>query len=394
MKIFRKEHFGGILYDTATLRFDIIDKLPKDEEIALFIHKELPERNDIISAPIRVYYELLRKCNLFCKHCFVNASRDGAYGEPTESVFQVINELSDDGVIDLRFTGGEPTLRKDLFQILRYAKDKHFSVSLNTNGIYGNPKKIADNLAELDLEQVTISLDGMRENHEYMRGPNTFDRTLEAVALLSERGVKLRFNTVITKRNCSDIPPLIELANKYAQEINFFYMRPIGRAIKQNHISLDFEEHYDSSKVALSLREKYPNLRIMHFEQSFTERSIDSSLTSLKEGYPYGNTTLNLDCFGNLWPHGYTTYQDSRLNLGNLKENALKDIWTKSEKLDNLRSWYTELIKRCEICDVYKRKCAGYNFEMEFAKNLGAIEENPFCISKLEIPHLFPEDNR
>lgn len=391
MKIFRKEHFGGVLYDTKTLRFDLVDGLPKDEEVARVIHKKLPERKDIISAPIRMYYELLRKCNLFCKHCFVDASGIGEYGEPTEFVIQVIDELSDNGVIDLRFTGGEPTLREDLFQILRHAKDKHFSISLNTNGIYKNPTQIADNLAELDIEQVTISLDGMRENHEYMRGSNTFDRTLEAVALMSERGVRLRFNTVITKRNCSDIPLLVELASRYAQEINFFYMRPIGRAVQQNHLSLDFQEHYDSSQVALSLREKYPNLSIMHFEQSFTERSIDSTLRSLKEGYPYGNTTLNLDCFGNLWPHGYTTYQDSRLNLGNLKEITLKEVWTKSEKLDNLRSWYTELIKRCELCDMYKRKCAGYNFEMKFAINLGAIEQNPFCVSKVDIPPLFPE---
>ena len=183
----------------------------------------------------------------------------------------------------------------------------------------------------------------------------------------------------------------MELASRYAKEINFFYMRPIGRAVEQNHISLDFQEHYNSSQVALSLRKKYPNLSIMHFEQAFTEKSIDSTLSSLKHGYPYGNTTLNLDCFGNLWPHGYNTYQDSRLNLGNLKETTLKEVWTKSEKLDNLRNWYLELIKRCELCDVYKRKCAGYNFEMEFAINLGAIKQNPFCISKVDVPPLFPE---
>ena len=195
MKIFRKEHFGGVLYDTETLRFDLIGGLPKDEETARIIHKELPDRKDIISAPIRIYYELLRKCNLFCKHCFVDASGNGEYGEPTESVIRVIDELSDSGVIDLRFTGGEPTLRDDLFQILRHAKDKHFSISLNTNGVYKNPTQIVNNLAELNLEQVTISLDGMRENHEYMRGQNTFDRTLEAITLINHKKKLLRYPT-------------------------------------------------------------------------------------------------------------------------------------------------------------------------------------------------------
>ncbi|MDB4444467.1 radical SAM protein [bacterium] len=360
MKIFRKEHFGGVLYDTNTLRFALVKKLPKDQTISMHIDKELPDRKDIISTPIRVYYELLRKCNLVCKHCFVNSSEKSEYGEPTEFVLKVINELSNNGVIDLRFTGGEPTLRKDLFKILRYAKDKKLSVSLNTNGTFENTHKIANQIAELNLEQVTVSIDGMRKNHEYMRGVNTFDRTIEAVTLLSERGIHLRINTVITKRNFFDIPMLIELASQYAKEINFFFMRPIGRAVKQNHLSLDFIEHYNSSKNALNLRKKYPQLSIMHFEQSFTERSINSSMKPLKDGYPYGNTTLNLDCFGNIWPHGYNVYQDSRLNLGNLKNTTLKEVWVKSKKLDNLRNWYAKLINRCKTCDMYKIKCAGY----------------------------------
>ena len=102
MKIFRKEHFGGVLYDTNTLKFELLTKKNVNNFISKHIAKELPERKDILSAPIRVYFELLRKCNICCKHCFVNSSINGDYGESTEFVFDVIDELSDIGVIDLR----------------------------------------------------------------------------------------------------------------------------------------------------------------------------------------------------------------------------------------------------------------------------------------------------
>jgi len=166
MKIYRKEHFGGVLYDTDTLRFDLVRKIPEECTISTYIDKELPDRKDILSAPVRVYFELTRRCNLYCKHCFVSSYWGDEYGEDTDFILEIINELYDNGVLDLRFTGGEPTIRNDIFQILRYAKDKKFSVSLNTNGVFDDISNVANKLAELDLEQVTISIDGMRKNHE------------------------------------------------------------------------------------------------------------------------------------------------------------------------------------------------------------------------------------
>ena len=253
---------------------------------------------------------------------------------------------------------------------MRYAKNKGLVISLNTNGIFQNKRELVNNIAELNLEQVTVSIDGMKKNHEYMRGENTFAKTINSLELMHDRGINLRINTVITKRNYLDLPQVIDLAGKYCKEINFFFMRPVGRATKLNHLSLDFFEHYMSARTAMKLRNKYPHLNIMHFEQSFTERSINYHCHTLKEGYPYGNTTINLDCHGNIWPHGYNAFQDARLNLGNLKKTSLLYVWHKSKKLDNLK------------------ECAGYNFEMLFAQLAGEIPKNPFCISKSDIPTL------
>ncbi len=388
MKIFRKEHFGGVLYDTDTLRFGLVRKIPEGITIDRIIKTEEAKRKDILSAPVRVYYELLTKCNLTCKPCFASSSLKGEYGKPTEDIKLVLDELSKAGVIDVRFTGGEPTLRNDLWSILKHAKEHQFSVSVNTNGVYEDPATVARNFADLDLEQVTISIDGVRENHDFMRGKGNFEKAIESMKLMKNAGVKLRINTVLTKINYQDIPSIVDLAALYALEVNFFYMRPIGRAIEQKSLSLDFDELYESSKTALTLRDKYPHLSIMHFEQSFTERSIDDFCSDLQQGYPYGNTTLNLDWKGNVWPHGYSTYQDDRFKVGNIYETPLREIWEGSDKLEKMRKWFRSLMERCNDCSVYKVKCAGYNFEMELAKSAGAIENNPFCISQAPIPDI------
>ncbi|MBD3389986.1 radical SAM protein [Candidatus Micrarchaeota archaeon] len=385
-QIFRKERFGGVRYNSKTLRFKLVSEGPlKTDKV---IERDLPKRTDILSAPVRIYFELTRKCNLACKHCFANAGKSAYGGLELKAFEKMLDDMWAHGVIDIRFTGGEPTVREDWFDILNYAKRKGFVVSLNTNGIYADHLETTKKLASLDLDQVTISLDGLEKEHDYFRGKGTFRNTMRSMEAMADAGINLRFNTVITKLNVHQIPQIIAIANGLVEEINFFYMRPIGRGIGQNHLSLNFEEHFESAKDAIALRPKYPNLNIMHFEQSFIERSILNSESAGKtmEALPYGNTTLAISCDGGVWPHGHSSFQDQRLLLGNLMDESLRNIWTESERLDSLRQWFRDLLARCRECGEYLFRCAGLNFEMEIAKLSGDIEKNQFCISNTPVP--------
>lgn len=387
-QIFRKEHFGGILYDARTLRFKLVPDGPAGAE--RIIEKKLPARKDIVSAPVRVYFEITKKCNLACRHCFVGATGAAYEGLSLSEMKRILDEFENEGVIDIRFTGGEPTTRKDWFELLSYAKNKGFAVSLNTNGMYNAPGEIAAKLSSLNLEQVTISLDGLGGTHDYFRGSGSFETMMRSARTMAAAGVKLRFNTVLTRMNVHQIPEILDLADGLVEEINFFYLRPVGRGVSQNHLSLSYDEHFLSAEQAIMLRKNHPGLNIMHFEQSFVERSILKSegIGQLREALPYGNTTIGITCDGGVWPHGYTPYQDERLLLGNLTKESLRSIWTSSEKLDALRKWFRELMARCKGCGEYLVKCAGLNFEMETAKAVGDIKENPFCISSEPVPPL------
>jgi MoaA/NifB/PqqE/SkfB family radical SAM enzyme len=386
MKLFRYEHSGGVLFDTETLRFQITDSASDAER---FLTPTLPSRRDILCAPVRVYLELTQKCNLLCKHCFVSSTRTSPDGLGKSEFITILDDFSRAGVIEIRFTGGEPTQKKNWFEIMQHAKERGFLISINTNGIYRNNAEIVRKFRFLEPSQITLSIDGSESNHDYIRGKGTFQRTLAAARDFSNAGLPVRLNTVISKRNVDDIPYLIRLASEIAKEINFFYMRPVGRAIGENHSMLDFSAHFESAKAAASERPLFPNLSIMHFEQSFTERSIQASRESgLQKALPYGGTTLGVTCDGSAWPHGYSPYQDKRLLLGSVQKDGIQAIWTNSTMLDQLRSWFQALVERCEKCPEYRSTCPGFNFEMEIAKSMGSIASNPFCVSKVPVPTL------
>lgn len=391
MKIIREEAFGGIVFDTDTLRYRIVDSITDQVADRVVPLDRVPPRSDILSAPVRVYFEITRRCNLKCTHCFVSASPDGWYGLQTDELFALLDELHRFRVLDIRFTGGEPTAREDWYDILDYAKQLGFAVSLNTNAVYRDVEQTVERFRKLDLNQITVSIDGLEDAHNATRGSGSFRKTLHALGQMSADGLRLRINTVITRRNVKDVPKLVELAAQYVKEINLFYMRAIGRAVGDGDLSLSFEEHYQSALETLALRTRYPDLNIMHFERSFTERSILPDLgkrLGLLPAYPYGNTVLSVAADGSFWPHGYSPYQWQSLKLGGFPNDSITDIWYNSPKLDALRNWFRALMQRCEKCPVFQIKCAGINFETEIARLVGDIEENPYCISVDPVPPL------
>ncbi len=382
MKIFREEKFGGIVYDTKTLRYTLIreKELPVDKILPL---KKYFERSDIISAPIRVYFEITRKCNLHCEHCFASAGKNQIDGLPNKELIKLIDEFAESGVLELRITGGEPTQREGWHNILKRARDQGISVSLNTNGVYDNLEDTISKFLELDLNQVTVSIDGLESTHDSIRGIGSYDQMIKSVELMKSKNIPLRFNTVITRRNYLEIPEIIELASNLVSEINFFYMRPIGRALKLSNEMLTFEEHYQSAVDTLKLKSKYAHLNIMHFEQSFRERSIieKKDPIDLRRTFPYVSTTIGITCKGEYVPHGYSPYQDKNLTLGKYPQDTLLNIWHSSEKLDNQRIWFSNMLKQCTDCEEYNTRCAGLNFEMKVAENKGHIIKNPYCIT-------------
>lgn len=385
MLIWREERFGGILYDTATMGFRLLGKpeRPAAGRIGKLIpFKNLHDRKDIISAPVQVYIEFTTKCNLKCKHCF---ARSGAVKNDDISAaawFELLKELHAAGVINVRFTGGEPTSRSDWYEVLAFAKKLGFVVSLQTNGVYENMADTVGKIAKLELDQVTISVDGTAARYEEFRG-SAFERLEKTVKQMRDAGIALRFNTILTKKNTGDLSGIFDFAGKYGIAINLFYMRFLGRGIKFREYSLTFEEHYKLAETIRSLSLAHPRLHVS-YSGCFPGNAVKSGAGIPVVTYPYGNTALSISADGGFWPHHYSIYQSEKFRLGGYGKDKITDIWSGSKKLDGFRKWLGVLLERCENCAEYKRRCAGLNFEMEVEKFLKRAPDNPFCVNPQE----------
>ena len=392
--VLREEPFGYTFFDRKKLRHKFIKKINLDtflkdtgikiDECDLIKQISNDWRKDVLCGPIRIYYELTLACNLECKFCFNSSGRPRKNELSTDEIIKSLKNMKDSGVMDVRFTGGEFTCRDDWYDIFFEAKRLGFAVSCNTNAAYLNPD-ISKKLASLDLEQVTISIDGKKENHEKNRGLNTFERTIKNVEDLHKLRVRLRFNTLVSKYSMNDVEAMIDLAAKYTDEINFFTIIFIGRGKDlESECSVTEKEHFVMSRKIEKLKPKYPNLNILHFSKVSKETSIRDDLNlkyGLKVCSPSGATTLNIMSDGGIWCGGYVPYIDSSVCLGNIKDKKLYDVWQKSELLEKTRDDAGRLILFCNKCKEYKnKKCQGSKYETELERLLYPETKNPWCI--------------
>jgi len=390
----RNEHFGATLYDKRRLRHKFLTKKDLKKQIFML---GVPVNNvekwkldlsksptNIIYSPIRVYFDLTTMCNLRCKNCFNNSGKAGPNEMSTDEVKDSLQGMRNDSIFDIRFTGGEVTSRNDWFDIVKYAKELGSAVSLNTNGVYSNPRTI-DELASLDLEQITISLDGDRKFHNYIRGEGTFDKAVETLKKLHELGAHLRINTVLTKGSANDLEAILRIAEEFAEEINFFYMRTTGRALDILDLVLSYEELFKFSERVEKIKSRYQHVNILHGSQVMSMNSIQrvtSDKLGIQMGGPDGFTRFNLLADGSIWPGGYTPYLEFKYNLGNIKEEGytMLRIWRHSPLLKEFREKSLKLQERCMVCEEKDVRCPGASMEMELYREKNPDKKNPYCL--------------
>jgi MoaA/NifB/PqqE/SkfB family radical SAM enzyme len=388
--ILRVEKFGATLYDTATLKHSFLsvddkkrileDIKRQGDDFQVWDANTNSLRDDIIYSPVRVYYELTLKCNLKCNLCFNSSGKPRNYEITTQEVLRSLEKLREANVIDIRFSGGEITQHPDWYEILKYAKNLGFVVSCNTNGVYKN-KEVVGKLLALSLNQITVSVDGIKDGHERNRGKNNYNKTVNALQMLSEGKASIRINTLVSKWSIAQMEQIIELASLYAEEINFFPFRFLGRGLEQVDNSISMDEYYKMAQDAFSMRKKYPNLRILHFAQSFHSRSIDKDgHMGLKMGGPDGFTCLNITSDGMLWAGGYAPYIDPNCHVGNIITDNILDVWQENSNLDNYRTRSHRLKEICNNCSLYTEKCPGSIYELEHIRLLNPKIKNPFCV--------------
>jgi MoaA/NifB/PqqE/SkfB family radical SAM enzyme len=202
----------------------------------------LPAHN--FSAPDKVFFEVTRACNIRCTHCFNNSGHKLNDELTHAERLEVIQDLRDCGVQEIRFTGGEPLALPGIHDLIRRTGLLGFRVSIGTNAMLVG-KAEAQKLAEGGLHSAIVSIDGTELVHDRIRGEGSFSASMTGIKHLMAAGINVRVNTVVMKSNIHDIYGLVR--HFFECEIGVFLRRliPTGRASLSNNEMLTAADYED-----------------------------------------------------------------------------------------------------------------------------------------------------
>ncbi|MBI5163844.1 MAG: heme d1 biosynthesis radical SAM protein NirJ [Magnetospirillum sp.] len=180
-----------------------------------------------------VIWNLVRRCNLTCRHCYsISADKDFAGELSTDEVSSVLDDLKAFRVPALILSGGEPLLRSDIFAIAARAKGLGFYTALSTNGTLID-ERAADRIAAIGIDYLGISIDGIGEVHDHFRGKEgAFAHALAGLRHCRDRGVKVGLRFTMTRDNEATLPAVLDLAE--GEGIAKFYLSHLNYAGRGN----------------------------------------------------------------------------------------------------------------------------------------------------------------
>jgi len=314
----------------------------------------MPQR---LSAPLLVEFEITNKCNLACKHCYANAGKEFENELSTKEAKNVLNQLKGAGVPIVCFTGGEPLLRDDFFDLLKYANQIGLATVLTTNGTFITKAKAA-RLNELGVDYVRVSLDGASaQTHDWLRGvPGAFNKTVRGIKNCVNAGIKTGVTAVTIKENAGEMGKIVDLAARLgASDFTACRLFPLGKGrVFRKHLlsarELDKIEHLLAEKA-----KEYSIIMdplTLEGRTYSKRRDLLREVTDLIGGCPAGLSVCAIDPKENLKPCTLMP-----LSAGNLKEQKFQDTWKNSQMLNELRD-RTSLKGKCSKCE-FKYSCGG-----------------------------------
>jgi len=324
-----------------------------------------PKRNP--PGPV-VIWNLIRRCNLTCQHCYsISADKDFPGELSTEEVCTVMDDLKAFRVPVLILSGGEPLLRPDIFDIARRAKAMGFYVGLSSNGTLITERNIAD-IADVGFDYVGVSLDGTEAIHDrFRRKQGAFRESMNGIALCREAGIKVGVRFTLTQDNAQDLPALLQLVED--ENIDKFYLSHLNYAGRGN-VNRKRDAMMATTRAAMDLlfdtawlyakngRHKEfvtgnndaDGVYLLHWvRRNFPhlEAHIRSKLVQWG-GNSSGVNVANIDNLGNVHPDTMWWHH----TLGNVRQRPFSEIWPdiSDPMMAGLKASPRQVKGRCGAC--------------------------------------------
>lgn len=359
------------------------------------LHPAPPARAAGPAGPV-VIWNLIRRCNLACMHCYsISADIDFPGELQTGEVLAVMDDLKAFNVRALILSGGEPLLRRDVFEIADRGKALGFYLGLSTNGTLIDAR-LARRIAGAGFDYVGISLDGLQATHDkFRRKAGAFDASLAALRRCRDLDIKVGVRFTLTQDNFADLPGLLDLVE--TERIDRFYLSHLNYAGRGN-IHRGKDAQFQSTRDALDLLyerawqaardgldEEYvtgnndadgPYLlqwvaqRFPRWTEALRERLVAWG------GNASGVNVANIDNLGEVHPDTMWWHHA----LGNVRERPFSQIWmdTSDPLMAGLKAQPRPVEGRCAQCQHFAI-CGGNTRTRAQQLTGNAWAEDPGC---------------
>jgi radical SAM protein with 4Fe4S-binding SPASM domain len=351
----------------------------------------------VAGAPFLIVWDITYACNLRCRHCYAGAGKPSPGELTTVEAKRVIDELHQAGVPLLALSGGEPLVREDLFELVRYAHEKGFYVALASNGTLIT-RNIARELKNAGIRFIQISLDGASAaTHDRFRGVDgVFQRTIQGIRNCVEQGFFVNVATVAHRHNYREIPGIIDLCEEYG--VNWFMVYnfvPTGRGASMVHHDLTPGERETLLKSLWERTRKGSSVEVLSMAPQFVRVALQAEMGEDRKIFPmhFANPELpgrlaNLAEFigGCVCGRLYAALRPNGdiepcvffpLAIGNILQDSFVDLWRSNPVLNDLRN--KDLLGgSCGQCE-YRYHCGGCRARA-YAYTGNYLAPDPGCV--------------
>ncbi len=322
----------------------------------------------IVNAPFMVVWDFTHRCNLRCTHCYQDAQKALPHELDTDEAKRLVEDLAAAGVVIIAFSGGEPLMRKDFFEVAAHARENGIYVALATNGTLITPET-AKKIRDTGIDYVEISVDGKdAASHDSMRGmPGAFAKAVEGIRNCVAEDLYTCIATTVTQANYDQVPAIYDLASDLGvKRLMCFNFIPTGRGVELVDLDITPGQRRDLIRFLIGKNQNGAQTEALTTAPQIAAVALeDQEGSGVPVGHFYageemeGRTRLLAEFIGgcgagrlycSIEPEGdVQPCVFMPIPVGNVRETPFIEIWHTSDVLRKLRD-RSELSGACGDC--------------------------------------------
>lgn len=315
------------------------------------------------------------QCNMFCDHCYRDAGSKLSDELSTTEARQMIDDIKKAGFKLMIFSGGEPLMRSDIYELGSYATGQGLRVVMGSNGTLITPE-VATRLKESGFMAAGISLDSLNpaKNNAFRKMANAYELTVQGMKNLQAAGLPFQIHTTVMDWNAHELEAICDFAIELgAMAYHVFFLVPTGRGVGIEEEALRVKE-YEQTIARLMEKQKKIPIEIKPTCAPQFMRVADKKGLSLRfsRGCLAGISYCIISPKGDVQACAYLN-----MPLGNVKEKPFDKIWLENETLKQLRT--LDYKGKCGLCD-YKDKCGGCRARAYYYSNGDYMAQDDWCL--------------